>query len=282
MSWTDANTVKTHLMQSEIAAGTVENEEHTLWGTDAVQLHSTLITSGSEEVKTIDLGSPYSQGALTLTGSNWANFDHSDIVPESVTAAADPHRATVYVEGTDYIVDYENGRVRRAAGSAIGDGASVYFWYLYYTVHIKDTDYTIDYDAGTIIRIDAAGIANGGIVYIDYETTASTASDALIADAITQAEDKILARLSAEYGADSGDQGLKTGATELAVAIVCNAKAMDIMNRVHSGASDDMAKQWRELSQRYEVQAWRTLAPFLAKPAVRGGRTKVNPDLRWI
>lgn len=280
MSWTDSATIKKHLMQSEIALGVVENEEHTLWGTDSIQLKSTLITADSEEVKTIDSGAPYSQGALVLTGSAWADLDHADIVPQSVTAADDQHRSTVFIEGTDYVVDYENGLVRRTADSSIGDGNSVYFWYQFFTIHLKDTDYTFDNEAGTLARIEGGGIANGGIVFVDYTSAASTIPDMLIDDAIIQAEDKILARLSDAYTAESPDQGLKSGATELTVAIICNAKAMDIMNTLHSADSDDMARQWREMSHRYEAQAWRTLAPFIAKPALRGGRTRVNTDLQ--
>ena len=279
MSWTDSNTVKKHLMQSDVAVGSVENEEHTLWGTDSVQLKSAVITSGSEEVKTINLNTPYEEGSQVLDGYNWRALDHSDIVPGSVVVTDDALRSTVYIEGTDYVVDYEGGNIRRAVGGSIGDGAEVYIWYLYYTVHIKDTDYTIDYTSGALVRINGGGIANGGIVYVDYTTTASTIPDALISEAITEAEDKILARLAEGYDAGSSDQGLKTGATELAIAIICSAKAMDIMNRLHSNSSDDMAEQWREMSLRYQNQAWNTLSRFLAKPAIRSAKTQVNMNL---
>jgi len=282
MSWTDSNTVKKHLLQSEVPTEQVENEEHTLWGTEPVQLRSALISAGSEEVKTIALSAPYSQGGLMLTGYNWASFDHQDLVPESVVAAFDPHRTTIYREGVDYVVDYEKGQVRRAPGSAIGDGDVVYFWCQYFTIHLKDTDYTIDYGSGLLARIEGGGIASGGIVYVDYTTTASTVPDALIEEAITEAEDKILTRLSEEYGPESTEQGLTTGATELAIAIIANAKAMDIMNRTQAPFSDDMAGQWRLISERYDAEAWRTLSPYLKKPAVRGGRTRVNLDLSQL
>ncbi|MBL7190378.1 hypothetical protein ISS30_01690 [bacterium] len=280
MSWTDSATIKKHLMQSDVAVTTVENEEHTLWGTDSEQLSSAVITENSEEVKTIDLGTPYSDGANVLTAYNWSSLDYDDLVPGSIVIASDTHRSTVYTEGVDYVVDYENGRIRRAAGSSIASGATVYVWYLYYTVHVRDTDYTINYSSGTISRITEGSIADGGIVYVDYTTTASSVPDALISEAITEAEDKILARLSSGYNASSTDQGLKTGAAELTIAIITNAKAMDIMNRSHSSASDDLARQWREMSLRYEKQAWKTLSRFLAKPAMRSAKTKVNMDLQ--
>ena len=279
MSWTDSNTVKKHLMQSDVAVGTVENEEHTLWGASAVQLNSAVISENSEEVKTIDLNEPYSEGAMVLSGSNWSDLDHSDIVPDSVVVADDAVRSTIYIEGTDYVVDYENGKIRRIPGGSIGDGDTVYAWNLYFTIQVKDTDYTINYETGELTRIVDGGIADGGIVYVDYSTTASTVPDALISQAITEAEDKILGRLAEGYDESSEDQGLKTGATELAIAIICNAKAMDIMNRLHANDSDNMAKQWREMSLRYELQAWKTLSRFKAKPGIRSARTQVNMNI---
>ena len=276
MSWTDSATVKKHIMQSDIADAEIENEEHTLRGTDPEQLKATLILDDSEEVKTIDLAEPYGDGAVTLTNYNLAALDYTDLVPGSVVVADNAHRSTVYVEGVDYVVDYEDGKIRRAVGSAISSGSSVYIWYLFFTVHIKDTDYTIDYEAGTITRVGGGGIADGGIVYVDYESSASTVTDSLISEAITEAEDKILRRLSDDYDESSTDQGLKTGATELAVSIICNSKAMDIMNRSRDSSADDMSKQWREQSNRYEKQAWETLSYFLKKPAVRSAAKQQN------
>jgi hypothetical protein len=279
MSWTDIDTVKKHLMQSEVAIASVENEEHTLVGTTAVQLNSAIITEDSEEVKTIDANEPYSEGAVVLNGTSWKNLSREDLVPGSVVVANDAIHSNFYIEGTDFVTDYENGRLKRVAGGAIGDGATVYVWFSFYTLHTRDTDYTIDYDAGTVARMAGGSIADGGIVYVDYTTTASTVPDALIEEAIVEGEDKILARLAEGYSADSTDQGLITGATELAIAIICNAKAMDIMNRTHADSSDDMSGQWRVMSLRFEYQAWKTLSRFLAKPAIRGAKTRVNMDL---
>jgi len=276
MSWTDSTTIKKHLMQSGITVGEISNEEHTLRGEDSVQLGNALITETSEEVKTIDLSEPYDEGGVVLIAYTPASLDHSDLVENSVVVADDIHRSEVYIEGTDYVIDYELGKIRRVPGSSISSGATAYIWYLYFTVHVRDTDYTIDYEAGTIARIDGGGIADSGIVYVDYETSATTVSDSLIAEAITEAEDKILARLSSEYSGSSTDQGLRTGATELSLAIICNAKSMDIMNKTLSPAADDMAKQWRMASLRYEEQAWRTLSRFLAKPALSPARIKQN------
>ena len=279
MSWTDTTTIKKHLMQSDVAIGTVENEQHTLWAEDEVQLHSAVITESSEAIKTIDLNQPYAESSKILNGTSWRSLSHAEITPGSMVVADDAIRSNIYIEGTDYVIDYDAGNIRRVSGGSISDGGTVYIWYLYYTVHTKDSDYTIDYTDGALARIAGGGIADGGIVYADYTTTASTIPDALISEAITEAEDKILARLADGYDGSSSDQGLKTGAAELAISIICNAKAMDIMNRLHSDDSDNMAKQWREISKRYARQTWETLSRFLKKPGLRAARTKINLSL---
>ncbi len=276
MSWTDLTTVKKHLQESTTAATAIENQEHVLSGTSRVQLEHRSLTSASEEVKTIDLASPFSEGAKTLTGTNWTGLTHQDIVPDSMVVTADQALDTVYVEGTDYVVNYEVGRIRRVAGTSIPDGGTVYVWYFYYTVHTKDTDYQIFYSSGELNRIDGGAIADASTVYVDYTTSAGTVTDDLINQAITEAEDKILARLKDEYGASSTDQGLKTGATELTLAIVCNAKAMDMMLKLPSDDADGVARQWREMSHRYGVQAWQTLDRFLQPHSRRGPQAKTN------
>ncbi|TKJ41045.1 hypothetical protein CEE37_05105 [candidate division LCP-89 bacterium B3_LCP] len=263
MSWTDLSTVRKHLQETTTASTTIEDEEHILSGTDIVQLERKSITQHSEEVKTIDLGSPFEAGLKTLTGTNWMNLVHDDLVPDTIVITADQALDTVYIEGTDYITDYEVGRIKRAAGSAIPSGGQVYVWYFYFTVHTRDTDYEIDYDSGELNRIDIGSIANGSTVYVDYSVSAGTVADELIEQAIDEAEDKILARLKDEYSPSSTDQGLKTGATELTLAVVCNAKAMDVMLKSPSDEADGASGQWRMMSQRYENQAWETLDRFV-------------------
>ncbi len=281
MSWTTVEIVRKHLLETANPEATVEDEQHVLTGTDAVTLANAAITTGSEEVKTIDLGSPYSAGAQTLTGTAWSNLPHANLTPDSAVVTADLALDTVYIEGTDYVMDYELGKIKRVSGGAIPDGGTVYVWYFYYTVHQKDTDYTFDYDAGTLARFDGGAIADGSAVFVDYATSAGTVAEGLIEEAILEAEDKITARLAAGYPSDPVEQGIVTGATELALAIVCNAKAMDLMLKLPSDEADGAAAQWREMSRRYEAQAWSTLDRFLAARARRGSAAVRNESWEW-
>jgi hypothetical protein len=270
MSWTTLAVIRKHLQETGVAATAIEDEEHVLIGTDPVQLEHMSISANSEVVKTIDLGSPHPAGAVTLTGTSWRALAHANLVPNTVVAAADQALNTVYIEGTDYVVDYEEGKVKRVAGTAIPDGASVYIWYFYYTVHVRDTDYQLDYGSGRLSRIDGGSIADGSTVYVDYTTSAGTVTDDLINEAILEAEDKIQARLGDGIVTDTPEQGIITGATELALAIICNAKAMDMMLKLPSDQADGAANQWRAMSQRYEEQAWATLDRFLQARSRRG------------
>ncbi|MBU1881042.1 hypothetical protein KKA08_03345 [bacterium] len=276
MSWTTLATIRKHLSDAEVASTTIENQEQVLIGTDQVQLLHKSLTTASEEVKSIDLASPHSAGGLSLSGVSWLNLAHANLVPETVVVAADQALETVYVEGSDYVVDYENGKIKRVSGSSIPDETTSYIWYFYFTIHTKDTDYEIDYSGGKLNRIAIGAIPDGATVFVDYTTSAGTVTDDLINQAITEAEDKILARLQEDYSASSTDQGLKTGATELSLTIVCNAKAMDMMLKLPSDESDGAARQWAELSRRYERQAWKTLDRFLQPRAWRGAQAISN------
>jgi len=282
MSWTDLDTVRKHLQETAVAATAIEDEEHVLTGTDQVQLEHKSLTQNSEEVKTIDLSSPYSVGSVTLSGTAWRNLPHANLVPDTAVVTADLALDTVYVEGTDYVMDYEEGKLKRVAGTAIPDGGTVYIWYFYFTVHTRDTDYQINYNAGKLNRIDGGGIADGSTVYVDYSTSAGTVTDDLINEAITEAEDKILVRLADEYSSSSTDQGLITGATELTLAIICNAKAMDILLKSPTDDADGAASQWRQMSVRYETQAWRTLDRFLKSRPRRQPVAKTNESWGFL
>jgi hypothetical protein len=140
MSWTDLETIRKHLQETFIPPLTITDEPLALIGTRETQLQHTALVSESERVKTIDLASPYSNGFITLSGTNWQNLTHAELVPDSAVVAADPALDTVYIEGTDYVLDYELGKLKRVTGSSIPDGATVYVWYFYYTVQTRNVD----------------------------------------------------------------------------------------------------------------------------------------------
>lgn len=268
MSWTDKTTVKTHFKNAETGCLHFENEPVTLESTTTASLLHRLLGEDSETVKWCTLKTPASDGPITLSGADWEDLTHSNIKPQTVLVSLNIMTSHMYVEEKDYIIDYEQGRIRRTSSSTIPDPTPVMVYYLYDTVFDKTDDYTIDYDAGTLTRVSDGDIPDGATVLVDYDVSMPNISDALIEQAITEAEDKILAHLSTDYGPSSTDQGLKTGATELTIAIVAEAEAMKALTCPELSDADNRAQQWMELSKQLELQAWRTLAPFL-DPTVR-------------
>jgi hypothetical protein len=279
MAWTSLSVIKKHLQDSGIEIESIYNEIHTLDGTASVQLSHAYITVGSEKVKTINSATPYADGENKLSGTAWKSLDHAQIVPDTVVVASDTLLTTIYIEGVDYVMDYVQGKIKRDSGGAIPDEGTVYIWYQYYTVHTKTTDYTINEEAGTIARVNGGGIADGSQVWVDYGITAATVSDSLINQAITEAEGKILDRLSSDYSTSSTDQGLRTGSAELTLSIVAREMAAEAMRKYPSAKAAEVAKQWRILSARYEEQAWQTLGKFLVSSGLRSARVQANPSL---
>jgi len=279
MAWTSLAVIKKHLQDSGVEVGEIRDESHEMKGTAPVQLFHAYITSDSEKIKTIDASIPYADGENILNGTAWKSLDHVQIVPDTVVVASDSLLSTIYIEGVDYVVEYQEGKIKRDSGGAIPDGGTVYIWYQFYTVQTKDTDYTIAEEVGTIARINGGGIADGSQVWVDYKIDAMTVSDNLITQAITEAEGKILDRLSSDYSTSSTDQGLKTGATELTLSVVTRGMATEAMRTYPSAKAAEVAKQWQTLSIRYEKQAWETLSKFLATSELRSARVQANISL---
>jgi len=276
MSWTSSTIIKKHLQDSGIEVDTVTDEYHVLNGTDVEQLAHAYITTDSETVKTTDSATPYYDGSNKLSGTSWKSLDHAHIVPGSFVAASNTLLSTVYIEGVDFVVDYDAGKMKRVTGTSIPDEGTVYVWYQYYTVHAKDTDYSINYEAGTVVRLAGSGIADGSQVWVDYKISAVTLTDNLISQAIVEGEGKILDRLSSSYSASSTDQGLKTGATELALSIISRALAAEATRKYPSAQAASVADQWRRLSARFEEQAWKTLSKFLTSCELRTAAVRTN------
>ena len=74
--------------------------------------------------------------AVTLSGTHaagdWVSLDYGRDGISSVTITSSDG-ATTYTENTDYVVDYEDGRVSRLSAGAITDGQSILVDYTYNT-----------------------------------------------------------------------------------------------------------------------------------------------------
>jgi len=67
-----------------------------------------------------------------LWGTNWATLKGRNIATSPAPVVTDTGATpTTYSEGTDYEIDYTEGKIRRLSGSSIDDGERVYVDYTY-------------------------------------------------------------------------------------------------------------------------------------------------------
>ncbi len=277
MSWTDADTIKIHLQSFTVDSLTVKVLSLTLEGVTQQQLPHNTLLSGSVRVASQLAADPTGPVEITLTGTSWYPLGYQNILPGSVVVGNDDFPSTRYVEGADYAVKDVDGEIKRLSGSSIASGATIYVWLLPLTVYVEDQDYEVDHSAGRISRKVGSSIPDPARVLLDYQTSAAGASVALISRAITEAEEKITARLRDEYSTSSTDEGLKIGATELTLSIICDDLALRSLSGVGDPSSDDRARRFMELAVRYGQRATTTLGRFLTQPIPSSAILKNNP-----
>ncbi len=269
MSFTTPILVKTHLLTSTFPEQVIRNYPVSFNGTPRVELPHHNLVADSAAVKQDLQAAPFMDNSATLKGEEFVALQYSQLVPGSVVVTLSEALTALFVEERDFQVDYTLGALRRLATGTIPDQQPVIVYYSYFTLFERDTDYTLDDQTGLLTRAEDGAIADGAAALVDYVVTAGTVEDDLIEQAITEAEDMIIRSLAEEYNASSTNQGLKTGATELALSIICRALTMEALSRRATTDIPGRAKEWQQLARTYEQQAWQTLAPFLAPMALR-------------
>ncbi len=281
MYWTDSETVTKHLCAQNLPSEAHYEVAVQMNSSGFGQLPHRGLVAGSETIKRLTKSSPQGPYSIVLNGVNWTQLNDAHLKPQQMVLSANLRLTTVFVEGLDYAVDHQNGKVRRLAGSQISDGGTVLVWYQPYTVLNKGVDYNIDYTGGKIYTVPGGIDLSNTTLYADYALTAADGASDLVAQAVTQAEDKILARLKEGYDENSTEQGLTTGATELAVAIVCRGLAARALLDSASAAYS-RARSWIQLAKEYETAAFSTLKPFLAEPFLVAGKKSGNASWEWV
>ena len=263
MGFTNIDLVKKHLLEHHIGATTIENTPFHLVGNGWLQLPHTRILSGSEKVKAKEQTSPISESiSFSSPGSETVQLSHGRLIPDSVVVAKDSSLGEIYMENVDFSVDYDTGKIKRIDTGSIPQDASAVVWCFYYRIYQKDIDYQMDYSNGKIKRISSGAIEDAQWVLIDYQTEFGLLSDETISQAIVEAEDKVLKFIDPVYN-DSTDQSLVTAETYLAVSILCNIKAMEIMSQGSQSISSTLSKSWREMGDNYRNRAYTLLAKFV-------------------
>ncbi len=280
MSLTSLEKVQDHLVTTDYNATNFLDKELFMNANGKVSLGYSGIVTDSEKVKIMYQNEPINQGGLILNAETWISLNHEDLLPLEVALVNETGFSTVYQQDTDYCFNPIDGEIRRIAGGSIADGGVAEVYYNRYRILIKDVDYNINYSTGEIDLITGGKLNTGSVIWVDFERNSSTETEDLINQAITEAEYKISQRLKEEYSLQSSDQGLITGATELALSIVCRGLAAMALNDGAS-AAENRSRGWRTMALQYEKLAWTTLRPFLASPSFTVGKSQSNTSWEW-
>ena len=263
MSFTSLAIIKKHLLSTDVGELQIENMPVTLTGLGTINLPHQDLAPNREVVKWETVVLPLHDGPIVLSDGGKASLSSGNIVHGSVVVTLGETLSTVYVEETDYKLDYLTGSLHRVPTGGIPNNQPVHVYYNRYLIFNPGSDYVMDYVNGTIARHSGSTIPDGATVLIDYAVVAGSVTDDLISQAVVEAEDLIVRSLSSAYSSSSPDQGLKTGATFLALSIIARDMTAESLARRLGSDSGSRAKEWQNLSILYEARAWETLRPFV-------------------
>jgi len=264
MSFTNIDLVKKHIREHQLGTTNIENVSCQLLDETPFQLPHINLLPNSERVKGKEQNIP-TQENISFSSSDTVSLAHQELIPDTVVVAKDSSLGQIYVENIDYSVDYDNGRLTRIPDGSIPQGAETVIWYLYFRIYTRDTDYSIDYNQGRITRIASGVIEDGQRVLADYTVGLGLVGDEVIANAVVEANDKILKIIDSSYS-NSTDQSLVTAETYLAVSILCNIKALEVMTQNPGSAAKSLSLAWSNMSSVYRERAFDLLKKFRKDP----------------
>jgi hypothetical protein len=268
MGFTNIDLVKKHILEHELGTVSKENVACRLVGEVPFQLPHVLILSGSEKVKAKEQNVPICE-MVSFASSDTIQLTNQELMPDTVVVASDSSLGEIYAENTDYCILYDEGKITRIPGGSIPQASSVAVWYFCFRVYVRDTDYQIDYAKGQIKRLSSGYIKDGQWVLADYTVEFALLSDEVIENAIREANEQILQMIDSMY-ANSTDQSLVIAETHLAVSLLCNIKAMEVMTqKVTSGSggqAHSISSAWAKMSEVYQQQALELLKRFRKDP----------------
>jgi len=264
MSFTNIDLVKKHIREHQLGTTNIENVSCQLLDETPFQLPHINLLPNSERVKGKEQNIP-TQENISFSSSDTVSLAHQELILDTVVVAKDSSLGQIYVENIDYSVDYDNGRLTRIPDGSIPQGAETVIWYLYFRIYTRDTDYSIDYNQGRITRIASGVIEDGQRVLADYTVGLGLVGDEVIANAVVEANDKILKIIDSSYS-NSTDQSLVTAETYLAVSILCNIKALEVMTQNPGSAAKSLSLAWSNMSSVYRERAFDLLKKFRKDP----------------
>lgn len=239
----------------------MENHPCHLTGSYPLKLPDSNIQVGSEKVKGKEILSPVQEN-ISFSSGDTIQLLHTELIQDTVVVTSDTSLGKVFVENIDYSIDYDNGKLTRISSGSILALSSVVIFYLYYRVYQKGVDYQLDYQKGELTRLTSGVIEDGQWVLLDYKVEYGFLNDETIAQAIAEADERVLKFIDPSYY-ESEDQGLVTAETYLSVSILCDIKAVEVLNLNIYGANTQLlSKSWNMMAEVYSKKAYLVLSDF--------------------
>ncbi|MBI5265717.1 MAG: hypothetical protein HY851_00650 [candidate division Zixibacteria bacterium] len=256
MPYTTAEQVRNYLFTNAPLSRRQLNQPVIIDSNEPIPFFGGSIKPGSLTVKSIRTRSLQ---RVRITAGSTVVFANAPVVPDSVVAANDSSLGTIYAESIDYLIDYAAGTFSLVAGGAIAAGAALTLWFQSYSVYAEGSDYSVNAERGEIRRLLSGDIVPGETVYLDYTPEYVSATEQVIAFAVTAANG-VIERAVDPSGQFEADPVLGIAATYRALEIICRAAASRDLS--YLPGQDRSARVWIQLAGEYATRADNLLTSF--------------------
>jgi len=257
VSYTNIDQVRHHLPSAGIVAERISDQKFTLSGNDYLTFYGGAVEDTSLLVKSVR-NEALQRQTVTLAAEGNV-LAAGPLVPGSVVVASDSSLGAVYVENSDYSVDYAAARLTVKDDGELSAGQTVAVWIALFTVYTSGVDYQVNFEKGEIRRLAGGDIASGETVYLDYRPVYRSFSDEILKNAVMEANGTVEREVDPE-GQFGADPALVSAATCRALVIICRVAATRELT-VAPG-SERKAQIWLQLAETYAGQGDKLLKSF--------------------
>ncbi len=229
MSYTNVELVRPYLATSFPTRNRFVDQLLVISSDDYLSFYNGAVVDGSLSVKSLQSNNRTQQQITLQAGGNI--ISSTPIARGSVVVASDSSLTTVYIENDDYVIDYEGGSLAIKSGGALAVDMSVVVWHLSYVVYESGVDYLVDIDQGRLKRYLTGDIALKETVFLDYTPTDVAFNDDILQQAVVEANGLVETEVDPDrvFGADPV---LQAAATYRAVEIVCYTAAVRALSNL--------------------------------------------------
>ena len=257
MSYTNAALVRNHIEFVQPVHQMITNQRTSFTNNDFQSFFNGQIVNGSVVIKSLKEYKHQLSSLIVTDGENV--ISNLPVVDGSVLCASNNSLTQIYKENIDYIIDYTRGTVVFPSSGTISKDDHVTFFYLPYFIYQENSDYKINYESGKIALPVSSKIQFGEVVYIDYQPAVLIYSDAVIENAVVEANAIIEQTVdpNQQFGANIV---LQTAATYRALEILCRSSA--VKDLASQSGRESSAKAWITLGDVYLLRSQELIRSF--------------------